>query len=116
MIWQNPWAWLGLLSVALPVLIHLLARRSARVQPFPTLRFLQNSRLLPTRRTRLQDVLLLCLRVAILSVAAGALAQPLFLAAHRERNSSRSLARAVIVDTSTSMLRRNDASHSALDV
>ena len=27
MIWQNPWAWLGIGALALPILIHLLGRR-----------------------------------------------------------------------------------------
>jgi aerotolerance regulator-like protein len=115
MIWQNPWAWLGLLTVALPVLIHLLARRSARVQPFPTLRFLDTSRLLPTRRTRLQDVLLLSLRVTILAAAVSALAQPLFPARRQARDSSRALARVVVVDTSLSMMRRTRTGERALD-
>jgi aerotolerance regulator-like protein len=115
MTWQNPWAWLGLLTVALPVLIHLLARRSARVQPFPTLRFLETSRLLPTRRTRLQDVLLLSLRVTILAAAVSALAQPLFPARRQARDSSRALARVVVVDTSLSMVRRTRTGERALE-
>lgn len=105
MIWQNPWAWLGLLSLALPVLIHLLSRRSAQVQPFPTLRFLAASRLQPVRRTRLRDILLLTLRMGILAIAVAALAQPLFRTDDRLRNAGSILSRAIVVDTSSSTAR-----------
>jgi hypothetical protein len=105
MTWQNPWAWLGLLALAAPILIHLLARRSARVQRFPTLRFLEATRLLPARSTRLSDLPLLLVRLAIVAVAVAALAQPLLRTANRQRNLGRTLARAILVDTSASMLQ-----------
>ena len=105
MTWQNTWAWLGLLALAAPILIHLLARRSARVQRFPTLRFLEASRLLPARSTRLSDLPLLLVRLAIVAVAVAALAQPLVLTTDRQRNLGRTLARAILVDTSSSMVQ-----------
>jgi hypothetical protein len=100
MIWQNPWAWFGLATVALPVIIHLLGRGHARVHRFPTLRFLDASRLLPTRRTRLTDRLLVVVRASILIAAAAALAQPLLVTSRRSTAANAALARAVIVDTS----------------
>jgi hypothetical protein len=106
MIWLNPWAWLGIVGIALPILIHLLGRGHAQVRRFPTLRFLDASRLLPTKRSRIQDPLLLAVRVAIVALAALALAQPLLLTAGRKRSLDRGLARAVIIDTSASMYRR----------
>jgi hypothetical protein len=105
-IWQNPWAWAGLSAIALPILIHLLGRGHARVQKFPTLRFLEPSRLLPTRRTRVHDLLLLVVRVGIVALAVAALAQPLRLPADRARTLDAALARAIIVDTSASMSRQ----------
>jgi hypothetical protein len=105
MIWLNPWAWLGLAGIALPVIIHILARGHARVHPFPTLRFLDASHLLPTRRTRIQDPLLLLLRCTIIALATAALAQPLLLTSDRKRALDRGLARAILVDTSASMRR-----------
>lgn len=105
MIWLNPWAWLGVAGVALPILIHLLGRGHARILKFPTLRFLAASRLLPTQRSRIQDPLLLAVRSAILALAAIALAQPLLLTTGRRAALDRGLARAVVVDTSTSMRR-----------
>src|SRR5687768_7886986 len=114
MIWQNPWAWVGLLVLGVPVLIHLLGRRSARVQPFPTLRFLQTSSLLAIRRTRLSDRVLLAVRIGILAAAVAALAQPRLLTASRERNLGRALARAIVLDTSASMERATPNGEPAL--
>lgn len=97
MDWLNPWAWLGGLSVALPVLVHLYSRRPPREAPFPSLRFLEASRLLPTRRTRISDLPLLLVRVAILVMAVAALAQPAWQSVRSA--SSNAVARAVVVDT-----------------
>lgn len=105
MIWQNPWAWLGIVGVVLPIVIHLLGRGHARVLRFPTLRFIDASRLLPTKRSRIQDPLLLAVRVAIVALAAIALAQPLLLTRSRQQSLDRGLARAIIVDTSASVRR-----------
>lgn len=115
MIWLNPWAWLGVLGIALPIAIHLLGRGHARVIRFPSLRFVDVSRLLPTRRSRIQDPWLLAVRVAIVAVAALALAQPLLLTRGRRRALDRGLARAIIVDTSASMRRSVVPGRSALD-
>jgi hypothetical protein len=101
--WLNPWAFLGLMAVAVPVLVHLFSRRPARTLLFPTLRFLSDSRLLPTRRTRLTDVPLLAVRAAILALVALALAQP-FLSSSEPTSSPRDdLARAIIVRSEPSL-------------
>ena len=102
MIWQSPWAWLGLATVALPVIVHLFGRGHARIHRFPTLRFIDASRLLPTRRTRLNDLVLLALRASILVIAVAALAEPLLLTSRRSSAANAPLARVVILDTSAS--------------
>lgn len=109
MIWQNAWAFAGLLLLALPVLIHLLSRKRAVLQKFPSLRFLDVTRLLPTRSPNLSDIPLLLVRVGILAAATFALAQPLLLSAGRKQSLNSSLARAIIVDTSRSMMRASAA-------
>jgi hypothetical protein len=76
MTWLSPWAWLGLGVLAVPVLVHLLSRRPARTEPFPSLRFLAATPLRPTRRTRVSDWPLLVVRLAMLAAAVAALAQP----------------------------------------
>ncbi len=108
-------AWLGLLALAVPILIHWLARRTARVQRFPTLRFLETSRLLPRRRTRLTDLPLLMVRLGIILAAVAALAQPVLLTSSRKQTLERQLARAIVIDTSSSMQRSTAAGTRAID-
>lgn len=76
MSWLQPWAWLGLGALVVPVLVHLLSKRPARTEAFPSLRFLVQSPLRPTRRTRISDWPLLLVRLAVLLCAVIALAQP----------------------------------------
>jgi hypothetical protein len=115
MIWLNPWAWAGVLGIALLVLVHLLARGHAPVHRFPTLRFLVASRLLPTRRTRIHDAALLALRAGVIVLACAALAHPLLLTRPRARALDRGVARAIVVDTSASMRRATGNGRSAVD-
>ena len=115
MIWQNPWAWLGLVAIAIPILIHLLGRDRAPRHFFPSLRFIDIAELPPTRRTRLHDLLLLATRVAILGVAVAALVQPLLLLATRRTSIDDRLARAIIIDTSASMSRPTPTGGRAVD-
>ena len=115
MIWQNPSAWLGLASVAIPVLIHLLGRDKAPRRSFPSLRFIEIAELPPTRRTRLHDLLLLATRVAIFAFAVAALAQPLLLVASRRAAIDSRIARAIIIDTSASMQRQTPSGGRAID-
>ncbi|CAN5737291.1 hypothetical protein BH23GEM10_BH23GEM10_07190 [soil metagenome] len=103
MIWQNPWAWLGLLTLAVPIAVHLLARHSARVQRFPSLRFLATSRLITMRRARPTDLLLLAVRLAICAIAVAALAQPYMLSRDRRARLGATASRVIVVDTSASM-------------
>jgi len=114
-IWLNALALIGLAGVVLPVLIHLLARGHARTRRFPSLRFIDPSQLVPTRRTRVQDPILLAVRCAIVALAAFALAQPVLLTAKRKRAMERGLARAIVVDTSASMRRLTPSGSTALD-
>jgi hypothetical protein len=115
MTWLNPWAWTGLVAIALPVLIHLLGQQPARRQRFPTLRFIGESRPLPTRRTRVHDLILLALRCGAIVAAVMALAQPQ-LRHSPHQAADHSLARAIIIDRSASMLRRAAEGGTALTV
>src|SRR5688572_8642778 len=102
MIWQNGWAFAGLAALAIPILIHLLSRRNARVERFPTLRFLPVSRSAPVRRTRITDPLLMVVRALIVAAAVAALAQPLWPTADRTASAARRVIRAIVIDTSAS--------------
>lgn len=113
MIWQNPWAFAGLLLLALPVLIHLLSRKRAVLQKFPSLRFLDVTRLLPTRSPNLSDIPLLIVRLGILATAVLALAQPLLNSAARKQSINSTLSRAILIDTSASVARSRPSLDSA---
>jgi Aerotolerance regulator N-terminal len=97
MISLNPLAWVGLAAVAAPILVHLLAHRRAKRVPFPTLRFLQPTRLSAIRRRVLEDLGLLALRCAIVVIAAAAFAGPLMLTPSRRAAWNARLVRAVVV-------------------
>src|SRR6476646_3466662 len=97
MIWQHPLAWIGLTSLAVPLLVHLVGRRRPKLLRFPTLRFFELSRIVPARRHRLSDVPLMLVRMAILAAAVAAIAGPVF--ASRARGERDALARAIVLDT-----------------
>ncbi len=70
----------GLALTGVPVLIHLLMRQKPRRLPFPAFRFLRQRSVVNRRRMRLQHLLLLALRMAVLAALCFAVAQPkLFL-------------------------------------
>lgn len=115
MIWLQPWIGFGAALVALPILIHLLGRGRARTERFPSLRFITDTRLQPTRRTRIHDALLLLLRVAIVLAAVAALAQPYFTGGARRQDYAQSLARVILLDTSASMQRASPTAARPLD-
>ena len=95
--WLAPAALFGLALVALPIAIHLLARRQARTQPFPSLRFLRQTQLSALRRRRIEDLVLLACRMTIIALAAAALAGPVVQSRTRSAGYSARISRAVVV-------------------
>jgi hypothetical protein len=102
MTWMAPWALLGLLAVAAPVLVHWLARHQAKRLRFPTIQFLMRTSPVSVRRYRLRDRRLLAVRIAIIVAAVLALAQPVWV---RPGAPAARPARAVVLDTSASLQR-----------
>ncbi|MDP6529721.1 MAG: BatA and WFA domain-containing protein [Gemmatimonadota bacterium] len=76
MTFLNPWFLLGLAATAVPVVIHLLSRRTARRQDFSTLDFLLELEKRSLRRLRIRRLLLLLLRVLAVAAVALAMARP----------------------------------------
>lgn len=103
MIWRNPVAWLGLATLLIPVLIHLLVRHRAEPRQFPSLRFVQPTRLASVRRKMISDWPLLLVRIAMLAAAVAALADPFWMTAARRADWSERQARAIVVDTTPSV-------------
>ena len=99
MSWLNPIAFMGLLALAVPILVHLFGRRVAKRQRFPSLRLLRDAKPTPATRSRPSDVLLLLLRCLTIVAAVAALAQP------RWSEAGQATARVIVIDTSASMKR-----------
>jgi Aerotolerance regulator N-terminal len=97
-LWLNPLALFALAVVAAPIVIHILVQRHAERFPFPTLRFLQPTRLAAIRRHVLADAALLAVRAAILAAAVAALAGPLVVTSARRQAWERRTVRALVVD------------------
>jgi hypothetical protein len=98
----------GMLAVSLPIVFHLIRRTPQGRQVFSSLMFLSPSPPRLTRRSRLDNLLLLILRGLALSLLAFAFARPLFYR-QSDMNISETEGRriALVVDTSASM-RRGD--------
>ena len=98
----------GLLAVSLPILFHLIRRTPQGRQVFSSLMFLSPSPPRLTKRSRLDNLLLLLLRGLALALLAFAFARPLFYS-QSDMNISETEGRriAIVVDTSASM-RRGD--------
>lgn len=114
MIWARPWALAGLAFVALPILIHMMGRGRATVVQFPSLRFLDSSRLLPARRTRVHDVVLLVMRCLVITAATVALAGPVWGPRSIGSTAPDEVNRLIIVDTGASMARSTPSGATAL--
>lgn len=98
----------GLVAVSLPIVFHLIRRTPRGQVPFSSLMFLTPSPPRITRRSRLNNILLLLLRGAVLSLLAFAFARPLLRSAESlEIGGGSSRRVAIVLDRSASM-RRGD--------
>ncbi|MBK5297317.1 MAG: BatA and WFA domain-containing protein [Vicinamibacteria bacterium] len=96
----SPLFLLGALTVAIPVVLHLFRRRNDPVVPFSAMRFLRQVPIEQARRRRLQDLLLLALRVAALLLLAIGFARPYL---QSPMSASQAGVTVVAVDVSASM-------------
>lgn len=97
---------LGGLAVALPVVFHLIRRTTKEQMPFSTLMFLKPVPPRMTKRSRLEDILLLLLRCLVICLLALGFARPFVqkpVATDPEADSGHKMV--VLVDTSASMKR-----------
>jgi hypothetical protein len=107
--WLAPGAFAALALLAGPLIVHLLARRSARRVVFPATHFVRATQAAAVRFRRPSDIGLLLLRFAIVGSAVVAVAQPVVLTRWRAARWDTRLSRAIVVDTSRSMLRNSAA-------
>jgi hypothetical protein len=104
MSFLNP-AMLGaLVLVAVPLLVHLLRRRRLQVIPWAAMEFLRLSQRKQSRRLRIEELILLAIRIAIIACAVLAFARPVLRALGIPLLSSNAPVYAVVVlDNSMSM-------------
>jgi hypothetical protein len=76
--WQHPWYLLALLTVLVPLLIHLLHKSRGRIIPFAHIALLKVSPPQPTTELRLNQLLLWLLRSLIFLLAALLIAEPIW--------------------------------------
>ncbi|QDT53173.1 hypothetical protein Pan44_11890 [Caulifigura coniformis] len=104
----SPLYLLGLTALALPILFHLVRRTPKGRQDFSSLMFLQPTPPILTRRSRLDQLLLLLLRLAALALLAFAFGRPFLReSATLPFDAVPGRRLALLVDTSASM-RRGD--------
>jgi hypothetical protein len=72
----HPWVLAGLAAAAIPVLLHLLARREPPTVVFPAVRYLLTTTREHQRRLKLQNLLLLLLRTVLIALLVLAAAAP----------------------------------------
>lgn len=101
-----PFFILGAAAIVAPILFHLIRRTSKETQPFSSLMFLQPSPPRVTRRSRLENLLLLLLRCLVLLLLAFAFARP-FISRPVDTSNNPNAGRKIVVmvDTSASMRR-----------
>ncbi len=102
-----PLFFLGALALAGPVIFHLIRRTTRQRKVFGSLMFLRPSPPRLTRRSRIEHILLLLLRCAVLGLLAAAFARP-FFKQHAPAAPVQAAKRVlVLVDDSASMRRAN---------
>src|SRR5688572_3413047 len=93
----------GLLAAAIPLVIHLSRSRRTKKMRFSTTRFFTDQFLRSYRMSRLKEVLLLAVRMAICALLAMALARPLVQPPGQSWLAGQSRALVLVIDNSASM-------------
>lgn len=73
---SSPWVLWGLAAVAVPLILHLVARRQPPVVAFPAVRYLEDTARRHQRRFQLQHLLLLLVRMGLVAALVLAAAGP----------------------------------------
>ncbi len=103
MAFLNPLLLWGCAAISAPILIHLLMNRKVRRMAWAAMRFLQNAVQRNEKRMRLEDLLLLLLRCAVLIFLALALARPVLRKGGAVLAAGGSEAAVIVLDNSYSM-------------
>ncbi len=76
MTFLNPAILIGLVAVSIPIIIHLLHRRNAKMVDWAAMRFLRDSLAARNRRILLEEMLLMALRCVAVALLVMAAARP----------------------------------------
>lgn len=98
-----PWFLAGLVSIGVPVAIHLINRERRSVVPFPSLMFLQKVPYRSVRRQKLRHILLFALRCLALFLFVAAFTRPFFAKPPVLAGGAGAKARVILLDRSYSM-------------
>ena len=93
----------GLGALSVPIIIHMMQSPRARQVDFPTIRFLRACQKHATRRTRIKNLLLLLLRMAIIALIVFGMAQPSCIKEESEFLPDAPVSMVIVVDNSYSM-------------
>jgi hypothetical protein len=99
----SPLFLVGLLAAAIPLVLHLSRSRRTKKMRFSTTRFFTDQFLRSYRMSRLKELLLLALRVALCALLALALARPLYAPRGRPFLMGGARSVALVIDNSASM-------------
>ena len=101
--WWAGWLAVGAAAAAIPVVIHLIHTARAPEVPFPTLRFLKSAAERTARRRRLENLLLMILRMLLFAILAVALARPFLASEFALFGEEPETAAVLVLDNSASM-------------
>jgi hypothetical protein len=104
----SPWLLWGLALGAIPILIHLLHRRTYRETHWAAMRFLLEASRKNSRRMRLEQLILLAVRTLLLLFAVLAFAQPFVQAVTAHSRARTPMQRVIVIDASFSMGAKSD--------
>jgi len=106
MSFLNPAMLFGMTALAIPIIVHLLNRRRFKKIQWAAMRFLQVSLERNQRRMKVEDWILLLLRMAIVALIALAASRPAtdWL---KSKGLSSKVTASVIIDSSASMLKKD---------
>src|SRR5438132_7721742 len=99
----SPLFLIGLVSAAIPLLIHLSRSRRTKKMKFSTTRFFTDQFLRSYRMSRLKELLLLACRMALCALFAMALARPLIMPRGQAFQGGQSRSVVLVIDDSASM-------------
>lgn len=99
----NPFLLIGIIAASIPLIIHLWSKKKAKLIDFSSIKFLISLERRKVRKLRLQQILLLILRMLIIILISFALARPILtdrwaISAKRAKTSA-----IIILDNSYSM-------------